>query len=71
MSVFPLQSLMDEQACYEYLLSVLHPPGLPCPQGHPLPGGPGGPGPAAHPDRGLSGQDLWRSLHPVYPPEWA
>ena len=41
MSVFPLQSLMDEQACYEYLLSVLHPQGSPCPQGHPLPAGHG------------------------------
>jgi transposase-like protein len=37
MIVFPIQSLMDEQACYEYLLSVLHPHGLHCPQGHPLP----------------------------------
>ena len=41
MIVFPLQSLMDEQACYEYLLSVLHPQGLHCPQGHPLPAGQG------------------------------
>ncbi len=37
MITFPIQSLMDEQACYEYLLSVLHPNGLHCPQGHPLP----------------------------------
>lgn len=41
MIVFPIQSLMDEQACYEYLLSVLHPQGLHCPQGHPLPAGQG------------------------------
>jgi transposase-like protein len=37
MIAFPIQSLMDEQACYEYLRSVLHPQGLHCPQGHPLP----------------------------------
>ena len=36
MMVFPIQSLMDEQACYNYLLGVLHPQGLCCPQGHPL-----------------------------------
>jgi transposase-like protein len=41
MIVFPIQSLMDEQACYEYLLAVLHPQGLPCPQGQPLPAGQG------------------------------
>ena len=34
---FPIQALMDEQACYDYLLSVLHPDGLHCPQGHLLP----------------------------------
>ena len=37
MIAFPIQSLMDEQACYDYLLSVLYPQGLHCPQGHPLP----------------------------------
>ena len=37
MIVFPIQALMDEQACYEYLLAVLHPQGLHCPQGHRLP----------------------------------
>jgi transposase-like protein len=36
MMIFPIQSLMDEQACYDYLLQVLHPQGLCCPQGHPL-----------------------------------
>jgi transposase-like protein len=36
MLTFPSQSLMDEQACYAYLLKVWHPQGLPCPQGHPL-----------------------------------
>ena len=36
MIAFPIQSLMDEQACYDYLLSVLHPDGLRCPQGHRL-----------------------------------
>lgn len=34
---FPIRSLMDEQACYNYLLEVLHPEGLHCPQGHVLP----------------------------------
>ena len=34
---FPIRSLMDEQACYNYLLEVLHPEGLHCPQGHALP----------------------------------
>ena len=28
---FPLADLMDEQACYELLVSVLHPGGLACP----------------------------------------
>ena len=37
MMAFPLQGLMDEQACYRYLLAVLHPQGLHCPQGHALP----------------------------------
>jgi transposase-like protein len=36
MITFPIQSLMDEQACYDYLLGVLHPQGLHCPEGHPL-----------------------------------
>ncbi len=37
MMAFPIQGLMDEQACYDYLLAVLHPDGLHCPQGHALP----------------------------------
>jgi transposase-like protein len=41
MIAFPIQSLMDEQACYDYLLSVLHPQGLHCPEGHPLATGQG------------------------------
>lgn len=36
MITFPIQSLMDEQACYDYLLKALHPQGLQCAQGHPL-----------------------------------
>lgn len=36
MMIFPLQDLMDEQKCYDYLLHVLHPDGLSCPTGHPL-----------------------------------
>lgn len=33
---FPLNDLLDEQKCYEFLLNVLHPEGLKCPNGHPL-----------------------------------
>jgi transposase-like protein len=36
MMAFPLQALMDEQACYNYLLEVLHPQGLHCPHGDAL-----------------------------------
>ena len=34
---FPLDDLLDEQACHDFLLRVLHPHGLHCPHGHPLP----------------------------------
>lgn len=34
---FPLDGLLDENACYEFLLHTLHPDGLHCPQGHALP----------------------------------
>jgi transposase-like protein len=34
---FPIDELLDEQRCYEFLLRTLHPDGLRCPQGHPLP----------------------------------
>jgi len=37
MMQFPLTTLLDEQACYEFLLHVLHPDGLACPHGHQLP----------------------------------
>jgi transposase-like protein len=33
MITFPIQELMDEQKCYDYLLKVLHPQGLTCPAG--------------------------------------
>lgn len=36
---FPLDELLDEQACYAFLLQVLHPEGLRCPRGHALPAG--------------------------------
>ncbi|HLF27984.1 MAG TPA: hypothetical protein VJG32_16745 [Anaerolineae bacterium] len=36
---FRIQELMDEQACYQYLLEMLHPQGLRCPHGHALPAG--------------------------------
>jgi transposase len=34
---FPITELLAEEECYAYLLRVLHPDGLCCPQGHPLP----------------------------------
>lgn len=37
MLIFPIQELMDEPACYDFLRKVLHPEGLRCPQGHDLP----------------------------------
>jgi transposase-like protein len=37
MMTFPIQELMDEQKCYAYLLTALHPDGLTCPAGHPVP----------------------------------
>jgi len=37
MIVFPIDDLLDEQRCYEFLLQVLHPDGLRCPHGHSLP----------------------------------
>lgn len=37
MMIFPIGELMDEQRCYDFLLEVLHPDGLHCPNGHPLP----------------------------------
>jgi transposase-like protein len=36
---FPIQDLLDEKECYHYLLNILHPEGLACPAGHPLPAG--------------------------------
>lgn len=37
MLIFPIDELMDEPACYGFLLKVLHPRGLHCPKGHRLP----------------------------------
>lgn len=34
---FPIQDLLDQEECYQYLLDILHPDGLACPEGHPLP----------------------------------
>ena len=31
---FPLMDLMDEQACYDFLVTLLHPDGLACPRCH-------------------------------------
>jgi transposase-like protein len=39
MLLFPIAELLDEQRCYDFLLNVLHPEGLRCPQEHPLPPG--------------------------------
>ncbi len=37
MVIWSINALMDEDACYEALRSVLHPEGLKCPNGHALP----------------------------------
>ena len=37
MLAFPIVDLLDETRCYEMLVTVLHPEGLRCPQGHMLP----------------------------------
>ena len=37
MIIFPIYELMGEQNCYDFLLRMLHPEGLHCPKGHPLP----------------------------------
>lgn len=34
---FPIQDLLNQEECYQYLLDILHPNGLSCPEGHPLP----------------------------------
>lgn len=39
MLIFPIQHLLDEQSCYDWLVATLHPDGLCCPNGHPLPEG--------------------------------
>jgi Transposase zinc-ribbon domain len=31
---FPIQDLMDEDACYQFLLNLYHPAGLCCPRCH-------------------------------------
>lgn len=36
---FPVDKLLDEQACYDFLVGHLHPGGMKCPDGHPLPPG--------------------------------
>lgn len=33
---FPIQSLMSFEGCYNFLLNLLHPLGLHCPDGHPI-----------------------------------
>jgi transposase-like protein len=34
---FPISELLSQQECYDYLLRTLHPKGLQCRYGHPLP----------------------------------
>lgn len=36
MVVFPLKELLDAQACHEFLVTLLHPHGFCCPNGHSL-----------------------------------
>ena len=37
MLIWPIDELLDEQRCYDFLLQALHPDGLYCPNGHALP----------------------------------
>jgi len=37
MMIFPIEELLDEQHCHDYLLKILYPEGLQCPNDHPLP----------------------------------
>ena len=34
---FPINNLLDEEKCYDYLKNLLHPDGFGCPDGHDLP----------------------------------
>ena len=34
---FPIDQLMSYEACYQFLIAILHPQGLSCPKGHDLP----------------------------------
>ena len=34
---FPITDLLSKQECYDFLLRTLHPDGMKCPNGHPLP----------------------------------
>ena len=36
---FPIKALLSEEECHDYLERTLHPEGLRCPRGHPLPVG--------------------------------
>ena len=36
---FPITDLLNQEQCYRFLLETLHPDGLHCPNGHPLPEG--------------------------------
>jgi len=36
---FPIKALLSEEECHDYLERTLHPEGLRCPRGHPLPAG--------------------------------
>lgn len=36
---FPIDDLLDEEQCYDFLMELLHPEGLHCPEGHALPEG--------------------------------
>lgn len=39
MMLSPRDQMLNEQNCYEFLLNILHPEGLKCPNGHALPPG--------------------------------
>jgi hypothetical protein len=66
MMQFPLNTLLDEQACYDFLLHVLHPSGLACPHGHLLPPEQAPHEKASRADPGLPLSEVWRGQKSVH-----
>jgi hypothetical protein len=66
MMQFPLDTLLDEQAWYDFLLRVLHPNGLACPHGHQLPADQAPHEKAARAESGLPLPHVWRGQKSVH-----